>query len=497
MRMAPSASSIRADTTVGQSSRRTARSPPPPGTSRPRSPTAGTSTARCSRPRAARSLISRADSTYTAIASPSVEHDGQQHRPRARRRDPQEERDPERQARTTRHGRTRRSGSRAWRGRPRETPAIGSARRRGSTSRRVTPRITAANGVPHISQTSRKIGLRAPQTLHGQNGSVSTGASAVATASSVRPRHDADRRRRAQARSRTSAGHGGRGRRAQIREALAAPIRVGADQGLAVGDTGVRHRSRPAGYPRLPPGERSEASAQDAGRPSAASGSHPASRAAISGHVWSTQDALTPGGPHGRARSGSASRSPTASATAATRAPVHEEPRLTVHEGFARPARIADHDGLAAGGGLDEDVPPALHLEPAQPRAARHREHVAGGVVPRQVVLGDLPGERDRPGRKIGGHRPQPILVRAAADDRERSVGHPFADRRHRADQHVLSLARHQPAHAHDERPIAHAERRADIGGLADRDGTARRRHPGTAPRPAPSAGPRSARFAR
>ena len=40
-----------------------------------------------------------------------------------------------------------------------------------STSRFVTPRMTAANGVPQVSHTSSTIGLCAPQTLHGQNGS--------------------------------------------------------------------------------------------------------------------------------------------------------------------------------------------------------------------------------------------------------------------------------------------------------------------------------------
>ena len=40
-----------------------------------------------------------------------------------------------------------------------------------STSRFVTPRMTAANGVPQVSQTSSTMGLCAPQTLHGQNGS--------------------------------------------------------------------------------------------------------------------------------------------------------------------------------------------------------------------------------------------------------------------------------------------------------------------------------------
>src|SRR3990172_11163056 len=50
----------------------------------------------------------------------------------------------------------------------------------GSTSRRVVPRMTAAKGVPHVSHTSRKIALRAPHTVHGQNASPASSRATVA-----------------------------------------------------------------------------------------------------------------------------------------------------------------------------------------------------------------------------------------------------------------------------------------------------------------------------
>ena len=56
---------------------------------------------------------------------------------------------------------------------------------------------------------------------------------------------------------------------------------------------------------------------------------------------------------------------------------------------------------------------------------------------------------------KLCASRCSDVQVRAAADDDQGGAGHPLPDRGHRPDQHVLALARHQPRHAHHDRPLA------------------------------------------
>ena len=85
------------------------------------------------------------------------------------------------------------------------------------------------------------------------------------------------------------------------------------------------------------------------------------------------------------------------------------------------PARIAHHHRASARGGLDEHVPPALDLEPAEPRPARHREHVADRVVPGQIVLGDLSGEDHRSFGSVAREGAEAGLVRSAAHDQQAS----------------------------------------------------------------------------
>ena len=129
-------------------------------------------------------------------------------------------------------------------------------------------------------------------------------------------------------------------------------------------------------------------------------GASAASRSAIRGHVWARSTRARPAAPIRRASSGSSSRVATASATSPTVVPVHEDAGLAVHQRLAGAARVAHDHRPRAGGGLDEHVAPALHLEAAEPGAARHREHVAHRVVAREVLLGHLPGEDDRTGRR-------------------------------------------------------------------------------------------------
>ena len=77
----------------------------------------------------------------------------------------------------------------------------------------------------------------------------------------------------------------------------------------------------------------------------------------------------------------------------------HREALVLHLLGDGRPGVVVagdDHDRTPAGGGFDEDVPPAFHLEPPHPCAARHREDVADCVVARKVLLGHLTHEGHR-----------------------------------------------------------------------------------------------------
>src|SRR6185436_14065999 len=115
---------------------------------------------------------------------------------------------------------------------------------------------------------------------------------------------------------------------------------------------------------------------------------------------------------------------------------------------------VPRHDGPSARGGLEEDVAPALHLQPAETRPARHGEDVAGRVVARQLVVAHLAGEQHAPGLRGGCYALQRVEVRPPADDQETRAGRPAPDRRHPGDQDVLSLPTNEPADADDERIV-------------------------------------------
>ena len=109
------------------------------------------------------------------------------------------------------------------------------------------------------------------------------------------------------------------------------------------------------------------------------------------------------------------------------RAPaVHQEARLAVHERLARAARVPHHHRPGARGGLDEDVAPALDLQPTQPRPAGHREHVSHRVVAGKVLLRDLAAEehrvRRRARRRVRAASPRtalpPTIISAAPGTR-------------------------------------------------------------------------------
>ncbi len=88
--------------------------------------------------------------------------------------------------------------------------------------------------------------------------------------------------------------------------------------------------------------------------------------------------------------------------------------------------------------------------------------------------------------------------VRAAADDQQHRVRHVGQDLRHRLDQGVLALARHQPGDADHHRPVRQPEPAADLGapglGVEGRLVHARRQlhHPGRCLRPHRGGDPRA-----
>ena len=103
--------------------------------------------------------------------------------------------------------------------------------------------------------------------------------------------------------------------------------------------------------------------------------------------------------------------------------------------GLREAAGVADDHRTTTRGRLDEDVPPALHLESGEAGPARHREDVSDGVVAGQVLFGHLAHERDRARRRVLRERPEGRLEGPGADDQQPRLRHPSLDRAHRSDQ--------------------------------------------------------------
>ena len=356
---------------------------------------------------------------------------------------------PSRARAGSRSRRTANSTPRAIPSVPRPTswwPRPGNSRERISASRGATAgrsgsaRITAANGVPQTAQTSSSIAFSSPQTGHGQNGARrSRGGLAGLPAG--------------RSHGRRSAGS------SSEREALSAPGRARRYQRAAVRASTFARRTHARRLTRAV-GLRNDPQA-------AASRSQPARRSAIRGHVWSRSTRSRPAAPirAGPRRIAAAARSrrrpPTATSAPSTRTPVSPST-----QGLARAAGVPDDHRAPARGGLDEDVAPALDLEAGEPGPARHREDVAHGVVAGQVLLGNLAGEVDR---ALAAPRPPASGADPRRDRRRRSAGSRPARAARidgiAADQHVLSLATDEPAHAHDEWSVADAQRRAKVVG--------------------------------
>lgn len=145
------------------------------------------------------------------------------------------------------------------------------------------------------------------------------------------------------------------------------------------------------------------------------------------------------------------------------RAAADDPAGLAVQDRVGGAARVARDDGQAGRGGLQVDDAEPLDVEPAPAGPARHREDVPGAVVRGQLG----PGHRAREAHGVGdlglpGQLAQLLLVRTAADDQQHRVRLGGQDARHREDEGVLPLARHQPGHAHDHRPVAQPEPRPD-----------------------------------
>ncbi len=165
--------------------------------------------------------------------------------------------------------------------------------------------------------------------------------------------------------------------------------------------------------------------------------------------------------------------------------------RLAVEDRVRGAAGIAGDDGQAGRRGLQVDDAEALDVEAAAPGPARHREDVPGAVVGGQLGPGHGTGEAYGGGDAgLLGESAQIPLVRAAPDDQQNGVRLGGQDPGHGPDQGVLSLAPHQPGHAHDDRPVRQTRaapgprRRPSPGGRSSR-----RRRAAAAPSARPPAG--------
>ena len=206
----------------------------------------------------------------------------------------------------------------------------------------------------------------------------------------------------------------------QGREALAAPVGVGRHEGMAVRDSGApRHDAHD---PRVPPVRRPGNDARSRRRPRAATppgarrspatrdrarrAPRPAAPIAPRAGGVGEQAGDRVGDP---SDVGPSTSMPVSPSTRASRAPP-ESPTTT-----GRPHAAASMNTL----------PQPSTSRPPEAVAAGHREHVAGRVVAGQVLLGDLAGEHDRPGRRLGGQPFQRGQVGPAADDQQDRLGYP------------------------------------------------------------------------
>ena len=346
------------------------------------------------------------------------------------------------------------------------TPGNVSDHRNASRGETVGPgsscRSSAAKDVPQTLHSSSSIGFCAPQVGHGH------GRVAAATLAAPHP---------TRVREHGLAAGAGSGSGAGRSDAKHWPhhSRVGGHERPR--SSGHRRSSTRASVPSAP------ARTVEASQPAAASRSQPASRSATRGHVCSRSTRARPVLPE-------PTRVGRILQQVATRVghPLHvravdEEPRLSVYQRLARAAGVADDDRAPAGGGLDEDVAPPLHLETGQAGPARHREDVADRVVAREVLLGHLAGERHRPVGRPLGERPELRLVRAR---RRRSTTRPrgrgAGSRASPGSTRPVPCGRRAGSH---RRSVDGRRARGAHGGRrsAGPDGTARRRLPGAAPR--------------
>ena len=357
---------------------------------------------------------------------------------------------------------------------------------------------------PHIAQTSSSIGL-------------------LAFADRTRPHRDRAARRasirRPPAGPSATVGHDGSATAtagSELEVGLRVRLGLGARAPAATGSKHMPHHAAPsvdhgaavrqqrssssegvsAMPASVPPAPRRT---EEATLSATASRSQPTSRSAIAGHACARSTRSRPAAPIGaRALGVGRAARRRRRRPGPTSLPSTRRPGLAVDHGLARAARIAHDDRAAAGRRLDEHVAPALDLEAAEPRAARHREHVAHRVVARAGPP-RTPAPRRPPTRRArrAASAAELVLVRAAAHDHQRRVRHPPADRRHPLDQHVLALAGDQPADAHDQRPLADPVAARGGRPSAGPAGTPRGRRPGTGSTPGPRPARRCARSAR
>ena len=132
----------------------------------------------------------------------------------------------------------------------------------------------------------------------------------------------------------------------------------------------------------------------------------------------------------------------------------HHQSGLAVEHGLGRPAAVPGHLGHAGGGRFEEDDAEALLLQTQPAVAAGHDEHVGRSEQGGPVLLAD-PAEHLHPDRAAAGQASQVVQLPAVAHDghHELRIGGGQAVRR--SNEHVHALARHQAAHAREQRPLS------------------------------------------
>ncbi len=134
---------------------------------------------------------------------------------------------------------------------------------------------------------------------------------------------------------------------------------------------------------------------------------------------------------------------------------IQDETSLSMDDWLVGTAAAACQLRHSGGGGLEKDDPKPLLLEPQPAVPAKHRPDVCRAVEKGEVVLGDAPKKVHSVLQSLAPNQPgETAKVASLPTDCEVQIREVRSQQGDSSYQHVDALSRHEPADAHDERPV-------------------------------------------